>query len=150
MKQKTAHGKAIWGVVLAAVLLIAAWVLWPRSLAGLLDASTELRVTLSSQQGELLVEPGTPEMEAVQTVLERYSYRMRWSAIPGLDVFLDERLSEGGLNVTLKDAKGGGFHFGDAGSEFCCFPSARLACLKGQAATGSALRGELMAALDIH
>ena len=58
--------KAICAVIVAA--LFAAWMWFPRSMAGLVDSSSTLEVALfwpGHPGAELVIEPETPEMEAV-------------------------------------------------------------------------------------
>ena len=140
-------------ILLAA--LVAAYIGWPRSMAGLVDTSAPLEVTLSSGEMPwepgmlpLVVEPGTAEMEAIRQVLYRHRYGICWKSLPILQSFMDPRINEGGLTVTLKSADGRGFHFGDESSQFCLFPSARIGFLYSrEAEPGAALCRELTAAL---
>lgn len=87
--------KALLGVALAAVLF-AAWMLWPRPLAGAFDADQPFTVHVTDlgirdgsafiETGDpVAVEPGTPEAEAVKQALAGHSYHLCLDTLTGAD-----------------------------------------------------------------
>ena len=79
--------RAVYGAVLAAVLVFAAWMLWPRPLVEAFDTEQPFTVhvmTFGAREGQafintaepLTVEPGTPEAAAVRQVLAKQSWHL--------------------------------------------------------------------------
>lgn len=84
------------GVLLAAIALLAAWMLWPRPLTEAFDTGQTFTVYVTSagvrdgqlftdQDGPVTVEPGTPEAEAVRRVLAGHSYHLCLDTLLGAD-----------------------------------------------------------------
>ena len=136
-----------------AAALFAVWMWFPRPMAGLVDSSSTLKMVLFApghSEAELVIQPETPEMKAVQTVLGRHSYHMCHKSIALLDFFRDYRLNVGGTTVRIRDADGKGFGFSCAGNQFYRYPSVQIACLDyGGEDPGTALCEELLTALGI-
>lgn len=140
-------------IVLLLAALLAAYVWWPRSMAGLVDTSIELEVSFQPYTGRpsITVEPGTAEMEAVQAVLEQYRYTIYWKSLPFIQDSTDYRINLGGPDITLRDASGKGFHIVYEGERFYILPSVRVGCMTDPAEEpGTALYQELMDALEIE
>lgn len=90
-------------LVLAAVVLFTAWMLWPRSLAAAFDARGDLSVSVITSGVEVVdmtskpwqdvetytVEAGSPEAAAVEKSLEGYSYRLCWDSLTGKSLIED-------------------------------------------------------------
>lgn len=92
------------GAVLAAVVLFAAWMLWPRPLAAEFDAERQLAASVTKQgvrDGKLWMDVSEQyELEgsaALQEVLEGYSYHLCWDSLIGANA-IDGR---GGTYETL-------------------------------------------------
>lgn len=86
MKRK----QMIWGAVLTAVVLFAAWMLWPRPLAAEFDAEQQFAASVTKQgvrDGKLWMDVSEQyELEgstALQEVLEGYSYHLCWDSLTG-------------------------------------------------------------------
>lgn len=84
MKKKTICG------ITAAVVLFAAWMLWPRPLAGEFDAERQFAASVTKQgvrDGKLWMDVSEQyELEgstALQEVLECYSYHLCWDSLTG-------------------------------------------------------------------
>lgn len=88
--------KLIAGVLLAAVVLFTAWMLWPRPLAEAFDADQPFTVHVTDlgirdgsafiETGDpVTVEPGTPEAEAVKQALAGHSYHLCLDTLTGTD-----------------------------------------------------------------
>ena len=88
--------KAVYGSILAAVLVFAAWMLWPRPLAEAFDTQQPFTVhvtTFDVREGypfintaePLTVEPGTPEAAAVRQVLAEQSWHLCLETLIGAD-----------------------------------------------------------------
>lgn len=82
--------RAAWGAALAAVVLFAAWMLWPRSLAAEFDAGRQFTALVTKsgvQSGELWMDNSERyDLEgsaALQEVLEGYSYHLCWDSLLG-------------------------------------------------------------------
>ena len=83
--------KMIYCAALAAVILLAAWMWWPRSLANAFDAEQQLRVSVVAsgiRDGQLFMdsdEQYTLEQgsAALAEVLEGYSYHPCWATLFG-------------------------------------------------------------------
>ena len=120
----------LWGLVLAAAVLVAAWMLWPRPLAGAFDAKRQFvaSVTVSGLEVEAMVShptmettpytaaAGSPEGAAVRAVLERYSYH------PCLDsLTVEDSLEDTGkLSILLYNNAEETLHvFSGTGKLFC-------------------------------
>lgn len=70
----------------AAVVLLPAWLLIPRSLAGLVDTSAPVELYIQRfdrEDVDMTIAPGTPEMAALQGVLDRHTYHLHWTALFG-------------------------------------------------------------------
>lgn len=79
----------------AAIAAFAAWMLWPRSLAGAFDFDQPFTLTVtelelqedgrwtSGEPVSAAVEPGTPAAEAVRAALEEESYHLCLSTLTG-------------------------------------------------------------------
>lgn len=90
-------------LVLAAVVAFAAWMLWPRSLAGAFDARGYLSASIITSGVEVedmtskpwqdvetyTVEAGSPEAAAVEKSLQGYSYRLCWDSLTGKSLIED-------------------------------------------------------------
>lgn len=90
-------------LVLAAVVLFTAWMLWPRSLAAAFDARGELSVTVITSGVEVVdmtsrpcgdveryaVEAGSPQAGAIEKCLEGYSYHLCWESLTGESLIED-------------------------------------------------------------
>ena len=90
-------------LVLAAAAAFAAWMLWPRSLAGAFDAQGGLSVTVITSGVEVVdmnsqpyqdmenytVEASSPEAEALGEILQGYSYRLCWESLTGKSLIED-------------------------------------------------------------
>lgn len=140
--------KVIWGIVLAAAL--AAYIWWPRSLAGLVDTSTPLEISFThSAQVDMTVEPGTAEMDAVIAVLAQHCYYRYWRTLPFVQLFTDYRLNIGGPYMSLRSIGGSGFRIEGEDEQFYLYPTGRrVGCLTDQTEEpGTVLFEELMAAL---
>lgn len=85
--------RAAWGAALAAVVLFAAWMLWPRSLAAEFDAGRQFTALVTKsgiQSGELWLDNSERyDLEgsaALREVLEGYSYHLCWDSLLGKNV----------------------------------------------------------------
>ena len=119
--------KLLCGIVLAAVLVFAAWMLWPRPLAEAFDTQQPFTVhvmTFGVREGQafintaepLTVEPGTPEAAAVRQVLAKQSWHLCLETLIGADSL--EGL--GDMQISL---------YGRDGVELCIFSgNSRISC----------------------
>lgn len=158
-KIKDALFWAVLAVVAALVVGTPVWLLFPRSMEGLVDTSAPLAVSIKRPDGnaELTVQPGTPEMEALEAVLKGHTYHLHWTALFGSTaaqsyvsdtyrILYDDFSLSGGGTV--------GYRFG---GELTWFKKlGQGSSRKGDRVLllnrleGTALRQELVEALDIH
>lgn len=90
-------------LLLAAVVAFAAWILWPRSLAGAFAARGGLSASVITSGLEVVdmtskpwqdvetytVAAGSPEAAAIEKSLEGYSYRLCWDSLTGKSLIED-------------------------------------------------------------
>ena len=121
--------KVLITALLAAAL--AAYIWWPRSLAGLVDTSTPLEISFThTAQVDMTVEPGTAEMEAVEAVLAQHRYYRYWESLPFVQLFTDYRLNVGGPYMSLRSVGGSGFRIEGEDEQFYLYPTGRrVGCL---------------------
>jgi len=77
---------AVLAAAAAAVVLLPAWLLLPRSLAELVDTSAPVELYIQRfdrEDADMTIAPGTPEMEALRSVLDRHTYHLHWTALLG-------------------------------------------------------------------
>ena len=108
--------RIVCGVLLAAVLALAAWMLWPRSLGEVFDPAFPLSAAVTRDsfhiEGDFTVQdtetvsctvkPGSPEMEAVCEILGRYRCHLCLDSLTGETVIQDV----GDVGVRIRDQEG--------------------------------------------
>lgn len=173
MPLKTTHVKeragtylfwAVFAAAAAAVVLLPAWLLLPRSLAGLVDTSAPVELYIQRfdrEDVDMTIAPGTPEMEALQGVLDRHTYHPHWTALFGsteAQAYVSDTYRILYDFVRLRSNGGESCQFGGELTWFRkyapgdpCEKKSRVLVLDYLGKTeGAALRQELMEALDIQ
>ncbi len=155
---------AVFAAAAAAVVLLPAWLLLTRSLAGVVDTSAPVELYIQRfdrEDVDMTISPETLEMEALQGVLDQHTYHPHWTALFGnteAQSYVSDTYRILYDFVRLRSDGGESCQFGGELTWFRkyapggpCEKKSRVLVLDYLGKTeGAALRQELMAALDIQ